>query len=325
MKGNEMTRLTLSLALWLATQAAWGQVDFGAQCTPQQRTAALKASYDASKPGDTIQVPAGVYEAADFPPVPAGVTVKGAGVGRTIFQSPRPLLVDRPDKPDQATTFEPGDGCTLDGIEFQYTGPKSKQAAVLGFGTPSDKPRRFTARNCKVTGGQWSAYNWHGQGNVLTFENCEFITARVGITGGVSSGADAQTITIKNCRIKLDVAQSDYGIPWTGQSVSHNSWGGQVGLLMRGGKAFVEGLTVEALGPPPGTGPRVCAITDWLDLSSATQTVIEVSGLKTKLTKNGAVELFDIDCRYGVCRMKDSFGTGKGGSLSISTLPPLTK
>lgn len=287
-------------------------MDFNDVVTPEQRMQSLNNAFRQAKPGDTINAPAGVYEADRFPKIPDGVIVSGAGWGKTIFQSPYYFTAEC------ATTFDLGDQCTLQNVELRPTAEKNKQTCVVGMGTTSAAPRSAVLRNVKVTGGVWGAYIWSNPGHKLLIENCDFTVARIGICGGVSNGANAQFITIKDSRIKLDASLSTQG-----GSVTHHQWGGQAGILMRGGQCTIDGLTVEALGPPAGTGPRCVAVTDWLDLSSATQTVITVRGLRTKLTAGGAKEVFDIDVRYGTLRFDGCCGSGKGGSLAISNLPPL--
>ena len=307
-------------------------LDFGAECTPQERVAALRKAFDTAKPGDTVFCP-GVYEAPRFPAIPPGVTVLGER-GKTIWRTPWALLLN------EATAIELGDGCTVKNLRIESTAEKNKQTCGIGFGTPSDKKRTATLEGLYVYGFVWGFYSWHGPNNQYWITDCDFEVARVGITGGRSDGPDAQTIIIKDSRINLNDALSTQG-----GSVTHPQWGGQAGVLMRGGYAKLDGLTVKANGPSPGTGPRVVAATDWLDLSSATQTVIEVVRLRTALNKNGASELWDIDMRYGKLRTSagpweldwakrelysgGSFGSGKkpdgsnSGKLTCCPLAPL--
>lgn len=329
----------LTLALLLSAATARGQVDFGSVCTPAQRVEALKAAFAKAKPGDTLNVPEGVYEAYDFPRLPDGVKVIGAGWGKTVFRSARPLLVDRPNIPDQAVTFELGNDCWLQDVTLDPTAAADKQTAVVGYGTPSATPRSATLYRVQTTRGVWPVYSWFGIGNSITIDACQINGARVGITGGVSSGAGAQTITITgNTIVNLNTALSTYGVPWDGESVSHPQWGGTCNILIRGGllrliakrKQKPDGTwevepacTLTSSGPPPGTGNRCVAISDWLNLSSATQTVIELDAFRTKLTANGAKEVFDVDVRYGSWKWASAFGSGKGGGIAFSNLPPL--
>lgn len=305
-----MKYLLAALLLCASASGAWAQVDFGAQCTPKQRCDALRAAYAKTKPGDTLNVPEGIYADTKFPAFPAGVIVKGAGRGKTIFQSPDYYTEGA------ATAFELGDGGSVEHLTLQATGPKNRQTIVVGFGTPSDKPRSATIRNCDILDGCWGCYCWQPQ-VTLTMEDCYVLAARVGITAGASGGG-AQTFVLNRNRIKLDASLNTQG-----GSVTHPEWGGQVGVLVRGGRTTINGLDVEILGPPEGTGPRVAAVTDWLDLSSSTSTVIEVTGLRTKLSLGGAKEKWDIDVRYGTLRLGGSVGSGKGGALTIANLPPL--
>lgn len=161
-----MTRLILSLAILLVANAARGQVDFSAQCTPKQRTDALRASFATAKPGDTINVPAGIYADANFPAFPQGVRVVGAGRGRTVFQSPDILAVQ-----DQ-NCFELRDGSVVESLTMQSIGPKDQQICVCGFNGDQIGPRSAVVKDCEILGGCWGVYTWTNTSPKLRIENC---------------------------------------------------------------------------------------------------------------------------------------------------------
>jgi len=304
----------LATTLCLLPAVAMAQVDFGAVCTPKQRCDALRAAYDAAKPGDTLTLPAGVYADTKFPKCPTGVRVVGAGRGKTVLQSPDYYADEAP------CCFGLNDGSTYESLTLQAIGPKNRQTIVVGFNTTETKPRSATLKDIEVLDGCWGGYNWLQTGNRLRFENCFIRAARVGIAAGASNGATAQFFDIINTRILLDASLNTQG-----GSVTHPVWAGQVGVLARGGLTKISGLDVEAYGPPPGTGPRVVAVTDLLDLDSSSWTVMEVSGLRTRLSLGGVTEKWDIDVRYGTLRLGGSYGSGGNGKLLICPSEKLPK
>lgn len=289
--------------------------EFNDTATPEARVDRLREHFAAAKPGDVLAVKPGLYRSAKFPKIPDGVKIIGAGRGRTIFQSPDYYELD------EATAFDLGDDSWVEKITFQSIAPKNRQSITIGFLKAADptKVRPATIFDCEVLDGVWGIYNWQPSVR-LKVERTYVRAARIGICAGASGGPTAQIFELLNNKIDLDHTLSTQG-----GSVTHPQWGGQVAVLCRGGVTTIDGLDVMASGVPQGTGPRVAAVSDWLDLDTSPSTVIAVSRLRTRLHLLGAVERYDTDVRYGTLRLGGSYGSGKNGALVIGNEPPLVK
>lgn len=300
-----MKRILLTLALLLSAATAWGQVDFGAVCTPKQRAAAVRASLASAKPGNTVNVPAGTYDFSDAVLLfPDGVTVSGDPKGGTLFQSSQIFLAK------QACAFDLGNNSIVTDLTLESTCQPNQQSCVVGFGIDSEKPKRATMKRCKLLGRSWAWYSWTApDGHYGILEDCDITSGRVGVAGGRSSGAAAQYIDLTRCRFFGDQSLSTQG-----GAVSSPVWGGTVAALMRGGRMKITDCSFDMKGSDKL--PRCVAITDSLDESTSSSVVIEVNGIRTKMAGNGAKEVFDVDVRKAVLKVGGS-GIGPNGTLLI--------
>lgn len=305
-----LKKLTILFLFLFQAATCWGQVDFGAVCTPVQRAAAVRASLASAKPGNTVNVPAGIYDFSDAVLLfPDGVAVKGDPRGGTLFQSSQIFLAK------QACAFDLGNNSVVTDLTLESTCQPNQQSCVVGFGIDSEKPKKATLQRCKLVGRSWAWYSWTApDGHYGVLEDCDITSGRVGVAGGRSSGANAQYIDLVRCRFFGDQSLSTQG-----GAVSHPVWGGTFGALMRGGRMRVTDCSFDLKGSDKL--PRCVAITDSLDESTSSSVVIEVNGIRTKLAGNGAKEVFDVDVRKAVLKIGGS-GIGEKGTLLVRKPAP---
>jgi hypothetical protein len=67
----------------------WDVTDFGASpiSTTNDDAVGIKVAISLAKPGDVVLVPEGTYTLRQVLEIPSGVTLRGAGIGKTIFET----------------------------------------------------------------------------------------------------------------------------------------------------------------------------------------------------------------------------------------------
>lgn len=308
-----MARLkTLTILFLFLFQAAtaWGQVDFGAVCTPAQRAEAVKAALVKPPANGVLIVPDGIY---DFPAgyvFPPSVVVKCQSRGGAVFQSPAIWTSDR------ACCFGLSDGTVLENLTLESTCGDKQQSTVVGYAIDSDKPRASTLRKVTVKGKAWGVYTWSPpDGNSIVIDDCDISAAYVGINLGRSSGASAQFVTVRNSRINMNPLLSSQG-----GSTTNPTSGGVAGIVVRGGRLSVSNCTITATGPRPGYGPRLCAIADNLE-GGTKHSVLEIIGLTSKLVPGAETIRVDIDNQLGKVLIGGT-GSAPDGSLLVRKPTP---
>ena len=296
----------LTLALLLSAATALGQVDFRTVTTPQQNAEALKQSIAKHPAGKPFVIPNATYDFGTTPYIfPPNFTAKGESVDGVVLQSAAVWMADR------ATCFGLSDGTTLEGFTMVATCGDKQQSELVGYSDATDKARSATLRKMKLRGKAWCLYTWTSPDACsLLVDDCDLWAAYVGIMLGRSSGANAQFVTVKNCRINMDPLLSSQG-----GATTSPEFGGVAGIVVRGGRLTVNGCTVTATGPRPGYGPRLTAIADNFEGGSK-YSVMDINGLVSKLTPGSETLRVDIDNQLGTLLVGGT-GSGDKGALVI--------
>lgn len=284
-------------------------MDFNDVVSAQQRAQQVRNVLPALKPGDTLELPKGVYDFEDNGPVfPPNVQIIGASALVTVLQCAELW------KKEQASAFTLSDGTRLEKLALESTCPMNRQSTVAGFSVESLTPRKATLTDVRILGRSWGLYLWQADGDQLMLYSTYVQAANVGICLGRSSGRNGQIVTCDGVRIKIDPSLSTQG-----GSTTNAVDGGSIGIAVRGGQLFADDLTVEAVGQVAGRGPMCVAISDHLEGGSS-QSLITVSKLRSKLVAGtGTKILCDIDNQLGKVLIGGTGSAPDGGLLVRKT------
>lgn len=327
--------VSIVFTLMLASQAV-AQVDFIGQCTPEQRAAAvfsgrrltqavfadqltareraaaLKKALENAKPG--FFIPNGIYDfGAERPRLPGfkfdGESVDGVVIRTAaIFSATNPCCVECVDGTD-AGKFTVESTCGPD-----------KQSCAIGLTKGEGKAfdgRTLTLRQIRVKDAPvFGIYHWNGVRNNIIVDACDVTAGRCGIIFGVSggNGTPYQTGSVTNSTITLKPELSNYQ-----GAVTNKLYGGAAAIVVRGGPALVDNVTITGTGGK--LGPRIVGITDWYD-SGSSSTNVTLGKLTMALRQGAAKEIYDLDFRLGKCTEPTGTGSAADGSFLRG---PLTK
>ncbi len=144
-------------------------------------------------------------------------------------------------------------------------------------------------RRCSLWCRDWTIFTWENSApNILTIDDCDITTGRVGI--GSENSGNGQHVIVTNCNIIGDASLSAS----IGET-SNSTDGGVFGIVHRGGLLEVSDTTFTITGG--SNVPRAASITDHGGGNSgiASGTQIVMSNITCVTTANGATRSYDLD------------------------------
>jgi hypothetical protein len=191
------------------------------------------------------------------------------------------------------------------------------------FGLPPG-PFNATIRRCNLWCRDWTCYCW-SEGNVLTLEDCDITTGRVGVAA--ENSGNGQDVTLRRCRIFGDASLSN-----SRGETSNQTNGGCFGVIARSGPVRLYDCEMNLKGRSQADQdansswtPRICGVVDRGGGGDAAgRAAIEIMGLKIAINPNGATTFYDLQLEFPYvqdalrCTWSSCLGDGADGGLSKS-------
>jgi hypothetical protein len=281
-------------------------------------------------PGERYALQSGVFDYEQLRVMfPSGrpdkkVWLQGAGMGRTILKGSR-IQNDVPQ-------FCLGNTILSDMTVMQPMRPKD-DCSTIGFPAQSAGSTPFSATllRCELIGAGWVFYYWADDPTAapptLTVRDCLIKHGRIGIACGNS--ANGMNLTVERTTFIGNAIWS-----WYGGTVSDPTWGGVVGILVRGGSAKINdcAMYLTGCGNDPADNvwvPRLIGVSDNIGdkgqlFEPAGNTRIEIDGLRTVLDAMGSTFVYDVDATLVKPEnlvVRAGYGSATNGGLTYSTGP----